>query len=65
MTRAATVRQADIARAIKAVQAAGLPVEGVEIVGGTVRVLTSRPPAEQPEPDVYEAWAKSRGHRAN
>lgn len=63
MTRPATFRQSDVERAIKAVRAAGLPVEGVEIVDGRIRVLTTRPAEEKPA-DPYEDWKRQRGDRA-
>lgn len=43
MTRAATFRKADIARAVEAVKAAGCPVEYVEILrDGTIRIITNK-----------------------
>lgn len=63
MTRTVSFRQSDVERAIKAVQAAGLPVEGVEIVDGRIRVLTTRAAAEQPADD-YGNWKRKRGDRA-
>lgn len=61
MTRAATFRQSDVERAIRAVQAAGLPVEAVEIVDGRIRVLTTPPSAPLTPADPFEAWEQSLG----
>lgn len=44
MTAKVAFRQADLQRAVKAVQAAGLPLTAIEIEpDGTIRILTSEP----------------------
>lgn len=44
VTTKTAFRQADLQRAVKAVQAAGLPVTAIEIApDGTIRILTSEP----------------------
>lgn len=48
--RPAIVTQADIARAIRAVQAAGLPVTRVVIRGGEAIIETAAPPPLDIEP---------------
>jgi hypothetical protein len=46
MTRAARFSQADLTRAVRAAEKAGLSVEGYEIeLNGTIRVLTAAPQA--------------------
>jgi hypothetical protein len=47
MTRAARFSQADVTRALKAVEKAGLPVASIEISAetGNIRVLTGEPQA--------------------
>ncbi|EIZ77575.1 hypothetical protein WSK_3958 [Novosphingobium sp. Rr 2-17] len=55
----AAFRQADVARAVKAVRAAKMPITGVEIApDGTIRVLTS-PAAETPT-SPFDAWKQKR-----
>lgn len=56
MTRSSSVfRQVDVARALKAVQAAKVPISGVEITAdGTIRVLVT-PEAEAPA-SPFDAW---------
>ena len=44
MTRRPTVTQAEVSRAIRAMQALGLPIAGVRLEGGAVTILTSPPP---------------------
>ncbi|TXM72710.1 hypothetical protein FV218_12640 [Methylobacterium sp. WL69] len=50
--RAAVVTQADIARAIRAVQAAGLPVMRVIVRSDGVAVETVRPPDQNADPQL-------------
>lgn len=48
MTRRPPIRQSDIQRAIRAAQAAGLPIAGVEVDprSGVFRILTSSAPSD-------------------
>lgn len=65
MSRAATFRQADIQRAIKAAQAMGLTVSGYRIdANGTIEVLTGPQASEQRAPSALEAWRARRGRSA-
>jgi Tfp pilus assembly PilM family ATPase len=55
MNTAATFKQVDVERAIRAASKAGLPVDAVEITReGTIRVLTSvkQELAKGPEPEL-------------
>ena len=55
--RAATISQADIARAIRAARQAG--AEAVEVVqsnGTTIRVILNAPPIAPPDQDAFEKW---------
>lgn len=64
MTRPARFTQADIQRAVRALQAVGETVTGVDIrPDGSFRVLTA--PA-QPKQSLspFEAWEKQDGERA-
>lgn len=55
MTRTTAFRQVDVARALKAVRAAHVPISGVEIApDGTIRVLTSPGPEGPSSP--FDAW---------
>lgn len=56
--RAARPTQAEISRAVKAVQATGLQIARVEIDGGKVVVLTSPVGSEptQPQKSAYQLW---------
>lgn len=69
MPRAATVRQADLQRAIRALQAAGMGVARIEVrPGGEVVIvpgpaLTLGEAASQP-PDELTAWREQRARRA-
>lgn len=59
------VTRRDLERAVKAAQAAGLEVTGVEIDrrAGTFRVLTARPGAATQSPDEFKAWVDAHaGH---
>lgn len=58
--RAANVTQADIARAIRAVQNAGLPVLRVVVRADGVAVETVAGPAEPRDHDAGEPVAESR-----
>ena len=58
--RAANVTQADIARAIRAVQNAGLPVMRVIVRADGVAVETVAGPADLKDHDSYEPVAESR-----
>jgi hypothetical protein len=63
MTRAA-FRQADIKRAVKAVQALALTVIGVEIAGdGSIRVLTRDAGATEGPRDDLDDWRARRAAR--
>lgn len=64
MTKRATVRQADIARAVRALEAVGKNVTGVDIrPDGSFTVLTGEKAAEQVL-SPYEAWERENGGRA-
>lgn len=64
MTRAVTFREADVRRAIRAAEASGLSVAGVEVCpDGVIRVLTgAAKPAQAVDP--FEAWEAANGLRA-
>lgn len=63
MTTKITFRQADLQRAVKAVQAAGLPVTAIEIApDGTIRVLTSEPASAL---SPYEQWKADEAKRSS
>ena len=64
MTRAATFKLSDVQRAVKAVQALGLPITAVEIApDGTIRVLTGMASmSDQEDPAVVE-WERKHGLR--
>jgi hypothetical protein len=53
-----TFRQRDVTAAVKAIEAAGKTVFGVEITReGTIRVITHEPPRPGPEPaDCLNLW---------
>jgi hypothetical protein len=55
MTRRAAVTQAQVSRAIRAMQDLGLPIAGVRLDGAGVTVLTAPPP----EPAVRDLEAAS------
>jgi len=57
--RPAAIRQAEIARAVRGVAAAGLNVVRVEIEGGKVVVYTGE--ALTPEESPLEAWRRRTG----
>jgi hypothetical protein len=61
VTGKVSFREVDLRRAVKAVQAAGLPVTAIEITpDGTIRVLTSEPaPALSP----YDQWEADQARR--
>lgn len=62
MTRAATFRREDVQRAIKATEACGLSVAGVEVTrDGTIRVLTASPASTQLS--AYDNWKAQSGAR--
>ncbi len=52
MTRAAALKQADIARAIRAAQAAGLAAVVIEYPGGTKVKIPVKPEGEKPRKQV-------------
>lgn len=57
-------RQADVARAVKAVRSAKIDVTGVEIApDGTIRVLTAAAP--QPSSSPFDTWKTTRDARSN
>ncbi|MCM5558073.1 hypothetical protein [Pleomorphomonas sp. JP5] len=56
MNRPATIRQADIARTVKGVVAAGLSVSRVEVDGGKLVIYTNEGVAPQESP--LEAWRR-------
>ena len=63
MTQAATFREADVRRAIKAAEGAGLSVSSVEVTrDGTIRVLTGS--AQSAPVDEYEVWRAANGKRS-
>jgi hypothetical protein len=62
--RAAMVTQAQITRAVKAVQAAGLVVAKVEIDANGKVVVTSREAAPIAPADEFEAWEAQRADHA-
>lgn len=63
MTQAATFRIADLRRAIRATESAGLSVAGVEVArDGTIRVLTGAAPTAQGLSPL-EAWEAANGLR--
>lgn len=65
MSRPATFKQADVQRAIKAVQAQGLPVfETIISPDGAIRVLTAPVVKADVPADTYGGWKKPRGDRA-
>jgi Tfp pilus assembly PilM family ATPase len=54
--RTSTFRQTDVARAVKAAQAAGLTVGTVEVTSdGTIRVITAKAPELPPE-NPFDQW---------
>lgn len=56
---AAAFRQADVARAVRAVRAAQITISGVEIApDGTIRVLTA--PAAQEPASPFDAWKQKK-----
>jgi hypothetical protein len=62
--RRASVRQADIQRAIRAAKAHDLTVTAVEIgADGAIRVLTAPASATQGPADELEAWRARRAAR--
>lgn len=64
MTKPATFREADVRRAIKATEGAGLSVAGVEVSrDGTIRVLTGTA-APVLTGDPFLAWEAVNGLRA-
>jgi hypothetical protein len=56
MTRPARFSQADVTRALKAVERAGLPIAGIEISAqtGNIRVLTGEPEAANDGPNPLD-----------
>lgn len=60
MTRRATFTQAEITRAIKAAQAAGMTVTRCEI-GADGRIILTAESAAAAPPDPFAAWKASRG----
>jgi hypothetical protein len=57
--RAATISQADIARAIRAARQAGADaVEVVQSNGTTVRIVLNAPPLAPEPQDAFEAWER-------
>lgn len=57
--RPATIRQAEIARAVRGVRATGLTVTRVEVEGGKVVVYTGEGPAADESP--LDAWRREAG----
>jgi hypothetical protein len=57
--RPAPIRQADIARAVRGVAAAGLTVVRVEVEGGKVVVYTGEAPTQEVSP--LDAWRRGAG----
>lgn len=63
--RSATVTQAQITRAVKAVQAAGLVVAKVEVdADGKVVVTSAASGPSAPEPTPLEKWRAERARQA-
>lgn len=60
--RAASITQADVARALRAAQSAG-PTWRVEIVGGMIRLVQGEPPAppQSPGPEANDPFARGLG----
>lgn len=54
--RACAFTETDVKRAVRAVKAAGLPVEAVEIRDGVIRVLTTAPAPEPKLVDDVVPW---------
>ena len=61
MARRQSIRQADISRAVKGAQAAGLKVDRVEIEGGKIVLYSGEHPAADLSP--LESWRARRGSR--
>lgn len=62
MTRTAAFKLSDVQRAVRAVQAVGLPVNAVEISpDGMIRVVTSEFAVQPPVIDEFEQWEISEG----
>jgi hypothetical protein len=69
MTRASTVTQAQIARAVGALRAAGIGISHIEISPGLVRVIPGAPAAltaalAPEQPDDLDGWRRKRAKRA-
>lgn len=61
---AATFRQADLARAVRAAQAAGLPVVATVIApDGTIRLEHAAPPADSQPRSPFDEWEAKRNAR--
>ncbi len=57
--RAATITQADVARAIRAARQAGADaVEVVQSNGTTIRVILNAPPVAPSDEDAFETWER-------
>lgn len=57
--RPATIRQADIARTVKGVVAAGLSISRVEVEGGKLVIYTSEADAEPAS--ALDEWRRKNG----
>ena len=66
VSRAASFKQADVQRAIKAARAAGLEVGGftVDPRSGAITVLTAKQAEEQVAASPLEEWRRRRGQSA-
>jgi hypothetical protein len=62
--RPSTFRQTDVARAVKAAQAAGLTVGTVEVTSdGTIKVITATAP-ELPPANSFDQWRAKNARQA-